>query len=112
MRRTLITAALLALAPAAACSSGSDDPDWQADDPAYFACEDTARYASDGYPVASRQERMDEMNSWAARSSNAQIVEQGAAVSRVASGPDEAFRLALDVLAATCLDLGWEEAQS
>lgn len=111
MRRTLTTLAI-ALALAACSKSGSDSDAWQADDEAYRACEDMAQYANDGFPIASRQERMDDMSSWARQSANTQIAEQGATAAQLAASPDPTFRLALDVFAATCLDLGWEEANS
>lgn len=104
--------AIAALLAVTACSeTGASHPAWQGDDAAWLACDDLARYAADGQPIADRQQRLDDVNRWAHRSNTERIAEQGAAVAQAAVGPPQGLALAMDVLSATCLDLGYAETR-
>jgi len=112
--RHLAAVALAALA-LTACSSSSDTEDkskpvdtTKLDDAGKLACDD---FAKDYKAATTPQARLDlahKVNKWAPSSKTERIASSGKVLANGANGSDNAWQIAADTFAQTCLDAGWK----
>lgn len=106
-----VVGGVLALVLVVVLTSGDDQVlEGDLDASGQTACDETARYAADGFPEEGRDEALSVIYEAATESEIAEISEGGDLLGNTLAGSPTAWQHPLDVIAAACRDHGWEGA--